>query len=118
MHINTYTHIHIEVSGPTVVEADPKASFSIASTTGCIGGCYFFHRIVPLTLIMLSVMQGGIKYHFFSLWNDLTSKCVYTYTCVCVYIYKCLYISRYLCVYIYIYIYKKIFVYIYIYIYK
>ena len=49
-----------------VVKVNPKASFSLATTP----------RIVPLTfdtyLMMLSAMQGGIKYHFLSLWNDST----------------------------------------------
>ena len=47
----------------TVVEGDPKAPFSIATTP-----------IVPLCsyLIMLSVKQGSIKYYFLSLWYDST----------------------------------------------
>ena len=32
----------------TVVEGDPKAPFSIATTPKCRGGCYSFPRIVPL----------------------------------------------------------------------
>ena len=51
----------------TLVEGDPKASFSIATTPICRGR-YSFPRIAPLTLdpylIMLSVKQGGIKYYF------------------------------------------------------
>ena len=38
----------------TVVKGNPKAPFSIATTLWCRGG------------------QGGIKYHFLSLWYDLT----------------------------------------------
>ena len=60
----------------TLVESDPKASFSIATTPRCRGGHYFFPWIAPFTLdpyfIMLSVKQGGIKYHFLSLWYDST----------------------------------------------
>ena len=60
----------------TVVEDDPKAPFSIATTSKCRGGRYSFSWIAPLTLdmylILLSVKQGGIKYHFYSLWYDAT----------------------------------------------
>ena len=60
----------------TVVEGDPKAPFSIATTLRCRGGHYSFLWIAPLTLnlyiIMLRVKQGGIKYHFLSLWYDST----------------------------------------------
>ena len=59
-----------------VVEGDPKAPFSIATTPSCRGGRYSFPRIYPFYpwpyLIMLSVKQGGIKYHFLSLWYDST----------------------------------------------
>ena len=52
----------------TVVEGDPKATFLIATTPRCRGGYYSFPRIDPFYpcwyLIMLSVKQGGIKYHF------------------------------------------------------
>ena len=48
--------------------------FSKASTPRCRGGRNSFLRIAPLTLdpylILLSVTQGGIKYHFFSLWYE------------------------------------------------
>ena len=48
-----------------------KGSFSIATTLKCRGGCYSFPWIAPLTpdphLVMLSVKQSGIKYHFLSL---------------------------------------------------
>ena len=51
-----------------VVKGDPKTPFSIAITPGCRGGRYFFPWITPITLdaypIMLSVKQGGSKYHF------------------------------------------------------
>ena len=47
----------------------PEAPFSIASILKCRRGRYSFPLIAPLTLgphlIMLSVKQGGIKYHFF-----------------------------------------------------
>ena len=60
----------------TVVEGDPKAPFSIATTPRCRGGCYSFPWIAPLYLvpyfIMLSVKQGSIKYPFLSLWCDST----------------------------------------------
>ena len=75
---DTWTHllfIFIEciykLNWPTIVEGDPKAPFSIATTQRCRGRCYSFLWIVLLTLdpylIMLSVKQGSIKYHVLSL---------------------------------------------------
>ena len=59
----------------TVVEGDPKDPFSKA-TTGVGEGATPFPGLLHFTLdpyhIMLSVKQGGIKYHFLSLWYDLT----------------------------------------------
>ena len=50
--------------------------FSIATTPRCTRGHYSFPRIVPLTLdpylIMLSIKQGSIKYHFLSFWYEST----------------------------------------------
>ena len=75
-YIYIYIYIYIFISWPTVVEGDPTAPFSIATTSRCSGGSNSFPWIAPLTLgsylIMLSVKQGGIKYHFFSLWYDST----------------------------------------------
>ena len=55
----------------TIVEGNPKAPFSIATTPRCRGGRYSFPGLLYFTLdpylIMLSVKQGGIKYHFLSL---------------------------------------------------
>ena len=63
-----------KVSWLTVVENDLKAPFSIVTTPRCRRGRYSFPWIAFLTLdqylIMLSVKQGGIKYHFLSLWYD------------------------------------------------
>ena len=60
----------------TIVEGDLKAPFSIATTPRCRGGRYSFPGLLYFTLdpylIMLSVKQGGIKYHFLSLWYDST----------------------------------------------
>ena len=60
----------------TIVEGNPKAPFSIATTPRCRGGRYSFPGLLYFTLdpylIMLSVEQGGIKYHFLSLWYDST----------------------------------------------
>ena len=60
----------------TIVEGGPKAPFSIATTPRCRVGRYSFpwmlHFTLDTYLIMLSVEQGGIKYHFLSLWYDLT----------------------------------------------
>ena len=60
----------------TIVAGDPKAPFSIAITPRYWGGRYSFPGLLHFTLdpylIMLSVKQGGIKYHFLSLWYDST----------------------------------------------
>ena len=57
----------------TVAKGDPKAPFSTATTPTCRGR-YTFPWITPLYLdpylIILSVKQGSIKYHFFSLRYD------------------------------------------------
>ena len=58
----------------TVVEGDPKALFSIVTEPSCWEGRYTFPCIASLILDpflkILSIKQGGIKYHFFSLWYD------------------------------------------------
>ena len=51
----------------TVVEGGSKAPFSIAITPRCKGGQYCFPRTDQLYS-----KREGIKYHFLSLWNDLT----------------------------------------------
>ena len=60
----------------TVVKGDPRAPFLIATTPRCREGCYSFPGLLHFTLdtylIMLSVKQGSIKYHFLSLWYDST----------------------------------------------
>ena len=85
-----------------LVEGDPKAPFSIATTLRCRGGRYSFRWIAPLYslssssssyragstdipdplspllpmvhtyLIMLRVKQSGIKFHFLCVWYDST----------------------------------------------
>ena len=57
-----------------VGKSDPKAPFSIATTPMCRGGRYFIPWIVPLYpwSSLYAVKQGGIKYHFLSLWYDST----------------------------------------------
>ena len=65
----------IKVKLATIVEGNLKAPFSIATTPRCRGGRYSFPGLLHFTLdphVMLSVKQGGIKYHFKSLWYDLT----------------------------------------------
>ena len=57
-----------EVKLATLVENDLKAPFSIATTQRCRRGHYSILLIapsLPLILIILSVKQGSIKYHFF-----------------------------------------------------
>ena len=53
----------------TVVEGDQKVHFSIAITPRCRGGRYSFPLIDPIYsyLIMLSVKQCRIKYHFYGM---------------------------------------------------
>ena len=69
-----YIYIYIYVSWLIMVKSDLKAPLSIATTLRCGGGHYFFPWIAPLTfdpyLIMLSVKQRAIKYHFWSLRYD------------------------------------------------
>ena len=69
-----YIYIVVKVKLATLVEGDPKANFSIATTPKWRGERYLFPWIAPLYLdpylIMLSVKQGSIKYHFLSLWYD------------------------------------------------
>ena len=72
--IISYIYIYIsKVKLATIVEGKPKALFSIATTPRCRGGRYSFPVLLYFTLdpylIMLSVNQGGIKYHFLSLWG-------------------------------------------------
>ena len=54
----------------TLIEGDPKATFSITTTTPFPG---LLHFTLDLYLIMLSVKQGCLKYHFFEslVWLDL-----------------------------------------------
>ena len=58
----------------TLVEGDPKAPFSIATTLRYRGERYSFSGIAPLYpyLIMVNAKQGSTKYHFLSLWYDST----------------------------------------------
>ena len=66
----------VKVKLATLIEGDPKAPFSIATTPRCRRGCYSFPGLLHFTLdpylIVLSVKQGVIKYHFLSLWYDST----------------------------------------------
>ena len=57
-----------------VVKDSSKALFSLATTLkwGCYSFSYLLHFNLDPYLIMLSVKQGGIKYHFLSLWYDST----------------------------------------------
>ena len=75
-YLNSSNAYIIKVKLATIVEGNPKAPFSIATTPRCRGGRYSFPGLLYFTLdpylIMLSVKQGGIKYHFLSLWYDST----------------------------------------------
>ena len=53
VYIYIYIYIYIyayicKVKLATIVEGDPKAPFSIATTPRCRGGRYFIPRIAPL----------------------------------------------------------------------
>ena len=56
----------------TAVERNPKAPFSIGVGEGTTPFLGLLHFTLDPHLIMLSVKQGGIKYHFLSLWYDST----------------------------------------------
>ena len=75
-HLNREISKQVKVKLATVVEGDLKAPFSRATTPRSRGVCYSSPWIDPITLhtylILLSVKQGGIKYHFLSLWYDST----------------------------------------------
>ena len=74
--VGFYVVIIKKVKFATIVEGNPKAPFSIATTPMCRGGRYSFPGLLYFTLdpylIMLSAKQGSIKYHFLSLWYDST----------------------------------------------
>ena len=59
---------YIKTIKSTLVEGDPKAPFSIATTLRCREGAtpfpVFIHFTLNPYLIMLTVKQGGVKYHF------------------------------------------------------
>ena len=61
---------------PILVEGDLTAPLSIVTTLICDGGANPFpgllHFNLDMYFIMLSVKQGGIKYHFLLLWYDST----------------------------------------------
>ena len=63
-----YFTLKLKVKLATVVDGDLRGPFSIATTLGCRGRHYSFpgllHFILDTYLIMLSVKQGGSKYHF------------------------------------------------------
>ena len=59
---NSWTKLYIYIyivgsSWPTVVDCDPKAPFSIASTPRCCGGYYSFSWFAPLTLNLYHKMM-------------------------------------------------------------
>ena len=125
----------------TVVEGDPKATFSIATAPRCTKDATPFlgllHFTLDMYLIMLSVKQGYIKYHFLSLWYDSTWDWtpvslaigklfgqwagywlyIDTYTFIYIYIYICMYVCLHVHLYINVRLCVSMCVYIYIYIY-
>ena len=76
-YIYIYIYIYISlVSWLTIVNGDPTTLFSIITTPMCWEAHYSFPWIALLTLdpylMMLSVKQVGIKYHFLCLWYGST----------------------------------------------
>ena len=77
-HLHRYVWPHIDtltyLCWLTIVEGNPKAPFSIATLSRCRRGHYSFPWVAPLTLdthlIILSIKQGGIKYHSLNLLYD------------------------------------------------
>ena len=109
IYIYIYIHIYIKkkLKLVTIIEGNPKAPFSRATTPMCRGRRYSFPGLLYFTLdpylIMLSVKQRGIKYHFLSLWYDST----WDWTQVSRAIGQCpVYIYIYIYIYIYLYIYN------------
>ena len=72
---NQHWFICCKVKLATSFEGDPKIPFSVATTVRCGWGATPFPGLLHFTLdpylIMLSVKQGSIKFHFLSLWHDL-----------------------------------------------
>ena len=68
--------IYLYICKSTLVEVNLKPPFLIAIALRYWGWCYFFPLIIPITLdlylLMLSIKQRGIKYHFLSLWYEST----------------------------------------------
>ena len=66
----------VKVKLATVVEGDPKVPPSTATAPRFREGATTYsgllHFTLDLYLIILSAKQGGIKYHFLSLWYDST----------------------------------------------
>ena len=63
-----YIYIYIPVKCATMVKGHPKSTFVIVSTPRCNKECYSFPGLLHFTLspclIIPSVMEGSIKYHF------------------------------------------------------
>ena len=100
--IITYQYTYIcsnivkKVKLATVVEGDPKASFSIATPFPGL-----LHFTINPYLRMVSVKQGGIKNHYWvfsMIWPGIEP--IYIYICM----YVCMYIYIFEYIYIYIYI--------------
>ena len=65
-----YSYVVLLIIHSFLVEGDPKAHFSIATTPKCKRGTSLFplllHLYLDTYLIMLSIKQSGIKYYFVS----------------------------------------------------
>ena len=92
-YIYIYRYIYVLLLA-TVVKGDQKAPFSIATTPLP----RLLHFTLDTYLILVIVKQGGIKYHFKSLWYDATWDWIQAYICVCVC--ECIYVYIYICIYV------------------
>ena len=70
---SVYPHLYqLKVKLATIVEDDPKAPFSIATTPRALFLSLDCSTTLDPYLTMLSVKQGGIKHHFLSFWYEST----------------------------------------------
>ena len=74
VYIYIYIYISCKVRLENVVEGNENSPFSIVTTRGVGEGITLFLRLLHFTLntylILLSVKQAGIKYHFSSVCYD------------------------------------------------
>ena len=75
----------------------------------CVCVCVYVYMFIAYYAVF---KQGGIKYHFLSLWYDSTwdwtlvihtnSLCTYVCVCMSIHMYICVYVDVYIYIYIYV----------------